>query len=96
MSPLFPQLSFTSMVQMAKRCVQQEMRGTFYCGHPSLWEMRYADPSIGWPVQPRTLFLYRYRLDFDELGLHLQGLAQLCPDCLTLYYSIQEIRKQSA
>ena len=73
MSPL-PQLSFTSMAQLAER-------------HVEIPSITATVPCCG-----SALLLYRYRLDFDAIDLHLQGLAQLCPACLTLYYSQQQMR----
>ena len=103
MSPIFPQLSFTSMVQMARRYTVIPLRPTFVCDHPIVGYMHFRmvgavpitsemhEDAGGHAIEPRTLFLYRYRLDFDEINLHLQGSAQLCPDCLTLYYSLKQV-----
>lgn len=76
------------MAQMADRSIKlRHDYATVPCLHWKDWMA---------PVEahPRTLYLYRYRLDFDELNLHLQGLAQLCPDCLTLYYSQTQVLPQ--
>lgn len=93
MSPL-PQLSFTSMVQMADRRVRiPPNMATRQCEHYFLNDGPNGS-CLPFNLLHITIYLYPYRLDFDELGIHIQGLAQICHHCLTLYYSQQVILKK--
>lgn len=86
MSPALPQLKFTSMIDMASQ-VRRLPAGiaVYFCVHP-----------FGGDIDQRAVYLYRYRFDFDEVGLHVQGLAGLCGDCLTMYWSEDRVQQTRA